>query len=75
MLKTLRKHGNSQALPVDKASMDAMGIDVDTPLHVTISGNTMVITPANVGVGSDAVSKSIKKMRHRYGKTLKRLAE
>ena len=33
MIKTLRKHGNSQALPVDKATMDAMGIDIDTPLR------------------------------------------
>ena len=75
MIKTLRKHGNSQALPVDKAMMEAMGIESDTPLQVTISGNTMIVTPANVGVGSVAVDKSLKKMRRRYGRTLKRLAK
>jgi len=74
MIKTLRKHGNSQALPVDKAIMEAMGIDVDTPLHVTIKGNTMIVTPANVGAGSEVVAKSLKKMRRRYGRALKRLA-
>ncbi len=75
MIKTLRKHGNSQALPVDKATMEAMGIDVDTPLQVTISGNTMVVSPANVGVGTQVIEKSLKKMRHRYGQALKRLAK
>ena len=75
MIKTLRKHGNSQALPVDKATMEAMGIDLDTPLQVTVDGNTMIVTPANVGVGREAVAKSLKKMRRRYGRALKRLAK
>ncbi len=75
MIRTLRKHGNSQALPVDKAMMEAMGIDSDTPLQVTISGNTMIVTPANVGLGTEAVDKSLKKMRRRYGRTLKKLAK
>jgi len=75
MIKTLRKHGNSQALPVDKATMEAMGIDLDTPLQVTVAGNAMIVTPANVGVGPEAVAKSLKKMRRRYGGALKRLAK
>ena len=75
MIKTLRKHGNSQALPVDKAMMEAMGIESDTPLQVTISGNTMIVTPANIGVGAEDLDRSLKKMRRRYGRTLKRLAK
>ena len=75
MIKRLRKHGNSQALPVDKAMMEAMGIESDTPLQVTISGNTMIVTPAHVGMGAEAVGKSLKKMRRRYGRTLKKLAK
>ena len=75
MIKRLRKHGNSQALPVGKAMMEAMGIESDTPLQVTISGNTMVVTPANVGMGAEVVGKSLKKMRRRYGRTLKKLAK
>ena len=75
MIKKLRKQGNSQALPVDKAMMEALGIDMDTPLQVTISGNSMIVTPTNVGLSDEAVDKSMKKMRRRYGKALKRLAE
>lgn len=75
MIKKLRKHGNSQALSVDKAMMEAMGIELDTPLQVTISGNTMIVTPANVGVAAEDLDRSLKKMRRRYGRTLKRLAK
>jgi len=75
MIKTLRKHGNSQALPVDKATMEAMGIDVDTPLQITISGNTMIVTPAEVGIGPERLAKSLKKARRQYGKALRELAE
>jgi antitoxin component of MazEF toxin-antitoxin module len=75
MIKTLRKHGNSQALPVDKATMQAMGIDVDTPLQITISGNNMIVSPADVGVGQEAIDRSLRKMRQRYGPALRRLAK
>ena len=75
MVKTLQKHGNSQALVIEKTILDAMGVDKDTPLQLTISGNSLVITPANVGVGPEAVAKSIKKLRPKYGKMLKHLAE
>ena len=75
MIKTLQKHGNSQALVIDKALMEAMGITPETPLQVTVSGNSLVITPANVGVGREAVAASIDKLRPRYGAMLKKLAE
>lgn len=44
MIKKLRRQGNGHALPVDKSTMDAMGITLDTPLQVTITANTMVVT-------------------------------
>ena len=55
MIKTLQKHGNSHALVIDKALMEALGIDEDTPLQVTLNGSTIVITPVEVGLGEDAV--------------------
>jgi antitoxin component of MazEF toxin-antitoxin module len=75
MVKTLQKHGNSQALVIDKALMDAMGITPETPLQVTVSGNSLVVTPAHIGVGREAVANSIQKLRPRYGEMLKKLAE
>jgi len=75
MIKTLRKQGNGQALPIDKSMMDAMGIDLDTPLEVTLSANTLVVTPVHVGLPKKALDASMRKMRRRYGKTLKNLAK
>ncbi len=75
MIKKLRRQGNGQALPVDKTMMDAMGIDLDTPLEVTLTANTMVVTPVHVGVAKKDVDASLKKMRAQYGNALKNLAK
>ena len=74
MIKTLRRQGNGQALPIDKSMMDAMGIGLDTPLEVTLTANTMVVTPVNVGVSQQDLDASLSKMRSRYGNALKALA-
>ncbi len=75
MIKRLQKHGNSAALIIEKPVMQALGITEDTPLQVTVSGNALVITPANVGVGPERMEATIKELRKRYGPMLKRLAD
>ncbi len=75
MIKNLQKHGNSQALVIDKPIMEALGIDGETQLQVTVSGNSLIITPVNVGIGRDRVLAAIEKLRPRYGEMLERLAE
>lgn len=75
MIKKLQSHGNSQALVIDKPLMEALGIDTDTELQVTVSGNSLIITPVNVGVGKERVVEAIEKLRPRYGEMLERLAE
>lgn len=75
MIKTLQKHGNSMALVIEKPMMEALGIKEDTPLQITLNGNALVITPANVGVGRERIEELLKKMRRRYGPMLKRLAD
>lgn len=75
MIKTLQKHGNSMALVIDKPLMEALGIKEDTPLQLTLNGNALVITPANVGVGPEQMKQILKDLRKRYGPMLKRLAD
>jgi len=75
MIKKLRKQGNGQVLPFDKATMEAMGIDLDTPLQVTVSGNSLVVTPVHVGVSAEELEASLGKMREQYGNALKNLAK
>jgi len=75
VIKTLQKHGNSQALVIDRTLMDALGIEADTPLQLTISANSLIITPVDVGLGRKAVEDAVEKLRPRYGQMLKNLAE
>jgi len=75
LIKKLQTHGNSQALVIEKPIMEALGIDAESELQVTVSGNSLIITPVNVGVGRAAVLEAIDKLRPRYGEMLKRLAE
>lgn len=75
MIKTLKKHGNSMALVIEKPLMEALGIQADTPLQVTMNGNTLMVAPTNVGVPPERLKRVIKDLRKRYGPMLKRLAD
>ena len=75
MIKRLQKHGNSAALIIEKPVMQALGITEETPLQVTVNGNALVVTPANVGVGPERMKATIKELRKKYGPMLKRLAD
>ncbi|MHC4108632.1 MAG: AbrB/MazE/SpoVT family DNA-binding domain-containing protein [Planctomycetota bacterium] len=75
MIKRLTTVGNSQALIIEKPLLEALGIEPDTPVQVTVSGNSLIITPATVGVGREAVAESLRKLRPRYGRMLEKLAE
>ena len=75
MIKKLQKHGNSHALVIDKALMEALGINEDTPLQLTLNGTTLVVSPVEVGLGDEDVREAITKLRPKYARMLKRLAE
>ncbi len=75
MVKTLQKHGNSQALVIDKALMEALGIDHDSPLQITVSGNSLIVTPVDVGIGREKVAEALEQLRPAYGDMLQRLAD
>jgi len=75
MIKKLRTQGNGQVLPIDRSIMESMAIDMDTPLQITVTGNTLVVTPVHVSVGEERLNASLIKMRKRYGKTLENLSE
>lgn len=75
MLKTLTKHGNSHALIIDRSIMEQLGITPDTPLQVTLSGDQLIVSRADVGLGEERVEAMMAGLRKRYGRALKRLAE
>lgn len=75
MIKTLKKHGNSHALVIEKPIMEQMGIDESSLLNVTVQGNNLVVSPTNVGVGPERLLPIVEEIHKRYGDVLKRLAE
>lgn len=75
MLKTLTKHGNSHALIIDRSVMEHLGISPDTPLQLTLTGDGLVVSRADVGIGDERVEALMGKVRNRYGRALKKLAE
>ncbi len=75
MIKKLTKHGNSQALILDKSVLEALGLQPESLLQLTISGNRLTITPANVGVGPERMKELIHELRPEYEGMLRELAK
>ena len=75
MTKKLAKHGNSLALVIDRAVLDLLKIDADTPLDISTDGQVLVITPVRDIARHENFAKALAKTNRRYGRTLKRLAD
>ena len=75
MIRTLQRHGNSSALVFDKTMLDALHMTTDMPVHITLHGGSLVITPANVGIEPDELDGTIGRLRPRYKRMLEDLAK
>lgn len=75
MIKTLTRHGNSLALVIDRAVLDLLKIDADTPLDISTDGQVLVITPVHDERRRRKFRKALESANRRYGRALKRLAE
>jgi antitoxin component of MazEF toxin-antitoxin module len=75
VVRILQKHGNSVALVLDKTMLEAMNMTPDTPVQITMHGNSMTIAPVNVGVSQDELDATIARLRPRYKKMLENLAK
>ena len=75
MIKTLTTHGNSSALVIEKAVLELLKIDTDTPLEVTTDGKNLIVSPLrNPGQGK-RIQAALRKINQRHAKTLKRLSK
>lgn len=75
MVKTLTKHGNSYALIIDKAILDLLKIEPDSPLELTTDGKVLTISRAKDSARESRVARSLTKVNARHAKALKKLAE
>lgn len=75
MVKTLTKHGNSLALVIDKAILELLKVDADTPLEISTDGNALIISPVRDKNHRKKFTTALDSVNKKYGRALKRLAE
>jgi len=72
MIKKLTKLGNSHAVLIDRAVLDLLKIDVDTPIELTTNGNQLILSPIR---DDDRFKKALVETNELHAETFKRLAE
>ena len=75
MIKRLAKHGNSLALVIDRAILDLLKIDLETPLDISTDGQVLIISPVQDEKRREQFKKALDSTNRKYGRMLKRLAE
>lgn len=75
MIKQLTRTGNSYALVLDRAILELMKIDADTPLELSMEGRRLVVTPVTETERRKKFREALEWTNRRHAKTLKRLAE
>ena len=75
MVKKLTKHGNSLALIIDRAVLDLLEINDDTPLDITTDGQVLVVTPVRDEARREKFNGALRSANTKYGRALKHLAE
>lgn len=75
MIKTLVKHGNSFALVIDRSILKKLDISANTPLEVTVSGGSLIVSPIRDKARQKELRGSLNKINQKFGDDLRRLAE
>jgi len=75
MIKKLIRHGNSAALVLDKALLDLLKIQMDTPLQVTTDGRNVIISPQSVEKAEATLLAALEKINQKHGSVLEKLAK
>ncbi|HEY3378722.1 MAG TPA: AbrB/MazE/SpoVT family DNA-binding domain-containing protein [Armatimonadota bacterium] len=74
MIKKLTRHGNSRALVIDRAVLELLHIDENTPLEISTDGTRLIIEPVPEGDRRACIEASLATGNARYGRMLKKLA-
>lgn len=75
MVNKLSKQGNSYALELDRALLERLGIDENTPLEIRTNGRGVYFEPAGKGLESDDLDAVMQQIEDRYESVFKKLAE
>lgn len=75
MVKKLTQHGNSAALVIDKAILELLHIQMDTPLELSTDGKSLVISPIRDKEQDKRFRAALEAVNRRHAKTLRQLAQ
>ncbi len=75
MIKKLRKVGNSNALLLDKAILEMLGMHEGSKVNLTIDGGSLIVTPVEpTPVSADQFNACLDRVMTEWGDVLRRLA-
>ena len=75
VVKKLTRQGNSSALIIDRAIMDLLDIDSDTPLKITVEGRKLIVEPLSKEERAAKFAKVMEKTGRRNAELFRRLAK
>lgn len=75
MMKRLTKTGNSIAVVLDRAILEAAHLDVDAPVEVSTDGHVIVIAPVKDDKDADKLRLAEEWAHARYGGAFRKLAK
>ena len=81
MVKMLSKVGSSYSLIIDKALLQILNIEPDTPLEIKTDGKSLIVTPISDApkskkrLASPTIQKAFEASLEQYGEVYKKLAE
>lgn len=75
MIKNLSNVGNGHALFLDKAILELLRITPNQPLELEVHGDILIVRPVRDEPRATRLRAARDKLRRRYEKTFRRLAE
>lgn len=75
MLKRLIKHGNSRAIVVDKAILEAAGIEEDALFQISVSPSGGLVIQSVLDTKLDGFREKFKELNKQHKKLMQNLAD
>lgn len=75
MTKKLIRHGNSAALILDKALLDLLKVQMDTPLEVTTDGRNIIVSPQMNERAEATLLHALERINKKHGSVLAKLGK
>ena len=73
MIKRLTRHGNSLALVIDRAILELLRVDPDTPLELSTDGDVLIVRPLREQSRRARFEGALEQVNERFGGALRGL--